>query len=137
MASDHVGSMASEHAGSILEALGDLCLIYDTPVHGLRAKLATVTPGSTDAFYLLAAYCFDLARRMEYVYKVTRRFARFADGAIAAEVLRDNERINAPGRSWKEVAETAEGILLHLAREIVPEHKRLLQQAAKRSRKRR
>jgi hypothetical protein len=129
--------MVNDDAADILEALGDLCLIYDTPVHGLRSKLKTVTPGSTDAFYLLAAYCFDSARRMEYAYKVTRRFARYADSALAAEVLRDNERINAPDRSWKQVAETAEGVLLRLAREVVAEHKRLLQEAAKRGRKRR
>jgi hypothetical protein len=129
--------MRNDDTASIRQALGDLCLIYDESVHQYRPKLATVEPGSIDAYYMLAAFCFDLARKMEYMYKATRRFAEYADAAPAAQVLADNKRINAPGRSWKQVAETTEGILLRLARQIVPEHRRLLERAAKRGKKRR
>jgi hypothetical protein len=82
---------------------------------------------------MLAAFCFDAARKMEYIYKATRRFAEEADPALARQILADNEAVQkagGPKGSWKPTAEALEKIVLRLYNEIGQEHDRLLRQVA-------
>lgn len=113
-------------------ALGGIALAVDDIKVRLNPKLKSVEPGSVDGFYLLAAYVFDVARKLEYVYKATRVFALQADPALAAQIQRDNKAIEATGMRWKEAAEKAEEILLRLYREIGEEHEQLLNLVARR-----
>ena len=93
-----------------------------------------VKPGSEEAFYLLATYCFDLQRKFEYLFRATRKFALKGDPALARELLRDEQRINANGLTWKQRAMRAEARMLELQKAIGPDHLRLLQQVAQRDR---
>lgn len=77
-----------------------------------------VRAGSEESFYLLATYCFDIQRKLEYMYKATRAFARHGDPKLARQLLADERRINAPGLSWKQRALRAEARMLELQREI-------------------
>jgi len=107
-------------------ALGGIALAADWPQIRNRSKLKSVEPGSVDAYYMLAAYVFDLTRKLEYVYKAARPFVLQADPALAAEIKRDNEALDALGTKWKAIAEKAEEILLRLYGEIGAEHETLL-----------
>lgn len=113
-------------------ALGGIALAVDVIQTKGQSKLKSVEPGSVDAYYMLAAYVFDLSRKLEYVYKASRQFALQADPALAAEIKKDNEALGALGANWKAVAEKAEEILLRLYREIAEEHEILLKLAAAR-----
>ena len=92
-----------------------------------------VTPGSEDAFYMLAAYCFDLQRKMEYLYLVTRPYGESGDPDAAEERLADQLYINEPGLSWKQRAFRAEARMLELRRRIGDDHRELLRRVAKRA----
>lgn len=102
--------------------LGTICLAINTWPRRTTPKLASVEPGSKDAYYMLASYCFDTARKLEYVFKATRRFALEADPALAARIKHDNEEIATAGREWKAIAEATERILLRLHGEIEQDH---------------
>jgi hypothetical protein len=91
---------------------------------------STVKPGSEEAFYLLATYCFDIQRKLECMFKATRAFARKGDPRLARQLLHDERRINAPGLTWKQRALRAEARMLELQREIGREHLRLLIEVA-------
>ena len=116
-------------------ALGGVCLAVDVIQIAHHRKLSTVKPGSDQAFFMVAAYAFDLARKLEYIFKATRPFALDADPALAAEIKKDNAELAALSESalagnWEPVAKKAEDILLRLNGEISKEHARLLDQAA-------
>jgi hypothetical protein len=114
-------------------ALGGIAITADSIPRLWRPKLASVEPGSVDAYYMLATYCFVIARKLEYFYKATREFALKADPALAAEIKRDNEAIHAilaSGPEWKAAAEKAEEQMIRLCREIGKEHEELLTQVA-------
>lgn len=115
-------------------ALGGACLALDWIQIKRRSKLDSVTPGSIEAYYMLAAYVFDLARKNEYVYKATREFALRADPKLAAEIKRDNEALDALSGKWEAAARKAEDIMLRLYGEIGEEHERLLNQVAEQRR---
>lgn len=93
-----------------------------------------VKAGTLEAFYLLATYCFDLQRKMEYLYKATRAFGPLGDPAVARQLLEDERRVNAPGITWKQRALRAEARMLELQREIGREHLELLRSVASGSR---
>ena len=118
-------------------ALGSICLLVDSVQHGTSHKLASVEPGSVDGFYMLAAFCFDAARKMEYMFKATRQFAEQADPRLAREIRADNDAVKKAGGGeknyWKPTAEALEKIMLRLYNEIGNEHDRLLRDAAKSS----
>lgn len=111
-------------------ALGGACLAFDWIQIKHRSKLDSVKPGSIDAYYMLAAYVFDLARKHEYVYKAAREFALQADPALAAEIKRDNEALDAVAGKWEAAARKAEEIMLRLYREVGEEHEKLLNRVA-------
>jgi len=115
---------------SVERALGSICLLADSIPRKTMPKL-TVEPGSKEGFYMLAAYCFNLSRKMEYVFKATREFGREADSALAREIKTTGDAIyGSPHTSWQEIAEKEEGALLRLFKEIEAEHDKLLNAAA-------
>ena len=99
----------------------------------LTQKLATADTGTREAIYLVATYCFDLARKLEYLTKVTRPFAGSIDPELAHDILEDTDAINAPGLSWQERATVAHTIMLRLYQENGDMQNQLLVEAANRA----
>lgn len=128
--------MPATDLAAVQRALGNMCLIIDGNQQHEEPKLRSVDPGSVDAYYMLAAFCFDLNRKLHYLFKATREFARegHTDRAMANEVKRDNDYMydDPSVKTWKERAERAEKVLLRLYNEIHEEHEKLLQESAKR-----
>jgi hypothetical protein len=91
-----------------------------------------VAAGSEEAFYLLATYCFDLQRKMEYIYRVAQAYGRRGDPALAVDLLRDERAINAPGLTWKQRALRAEARMLQLQDQVGSRHMQLLEELARR-----
>jgi len=121
------------HSNPVDQALGNLAMIGERVTKGRTSKLDTVR--SRDEFdFMLATFCFDMARRLNYIFKATRGFAASADEALAGEVFADNERINADGLTWEQRARVAEEIMIRLTGEIEGEHDALIRQAANRPR---
>jgi hypothetical protein len=116
------------------KALGGACLAFDTWPHLGTPKLGSVQPGSIEAYYMLAAYCFEAARKMEYCFKATKGYALKADKALAAEIKRDNEAVVKAGPGWEGIAKKSEEILRRLIGEVAPEHERLLKAATAKKR---
>ncbi|HVH10221.1 MAG TPA: hypothetical protein VM736_10520 [Gemmatimonadales bacterium] len=106
--------------------LGSIAIAVDTWPMKTSPKLESVGTDPERRFYMLAAYCFEAARKLEYVYKATRRYALEADPALAAEIKRDNEAVSAASGDWKRTAETTEKILLRLLGEITEEHQTIV-----------
>jgi acyl-CoA reductase-like NAD-dependent aldehyde dehydrogenase len=106
--------------------LGSIGIAVDSWPRTSTPKLASVGNDPEQRFYLLATYCFDAARKLEYVYKATRRYALEADPALAAEIKQDNEALSAARKDWKQSAETAERILLRLLEETAEDHEKIL-----------
>lgn len=123
--------MPESDLDAIKRALGSICLIVDGSQHHGTPKLASVEPGSVEAYYMLAAFCFDLARKLDYVFKATKAFAEHADADLAREVKKDYDYMYDLGvETWKERAERAEKVLLRLYNEIAKDHEVLLTKAA-------
>jgi hypothetical protein len=104
------------------------------PIH-TSPKLASVEPDQTEAYYLLATYCFDLQRKMQYLYRILNRLAhRVADQGleddrlreIARELLADEERLNGPGMTWRQRAEGMERRMIELHAAIEKDREELL-----------
>ena len=119
------------HEDQVVRALADIAVISERTTTHKSAKLGTVSPGSAEFDFMLAAFCFDLSRRLHYLFKATREFGPQADPALAGEVLADNDAINAPGLTWQRRAEVAEEIMRRLAAELGDEHDRLVHLAAR------
>jgi hypothetical protein len=123
---DRLGQALSDAGNALCELLFP---------HG-RGGATTPTPGgpvrpnTEEGFYLLATFCFDLERKMEYLYRATRAFALQGNPAIARELLADQESFNVEGLTWKERAKRSEARLRELQRKFGPEHERLLRQVA-------
>jgi hypothetical protein len=111
-------------------ALGNLAIISEKSTTRTSRKLDAVKPRSDDAFFMLAAFCFDLSRKMNYFFRATREFGLEADPDLARLVLEDNEAINANGLTWEERARAAEAIMIRSVYELGEEHERLLAKVA-------
>ena len=61
---------------------------------------------------MVATFCFDLQRKLEYLCKATLEYESRMDSGLAREILADNEALQADGLSWKQRAELAEEIML-------------------------
>ncbi|MGH7498306.1 MAG: hypothetical protein ACREL3_05590 [Gemmatimonadales bacterium] len=120
----------SHEERAIAPVLATLYAVPRPPAKGRTAKLDSVKVGDPEAFYMLATYCFDLSRKLEYLTKVARPFAEHLPPELAHEILEDTEAINAPGLLWQERAIVAEKIMLRLLDEDGDEHDRLLKQSA-------
>jgi hypothetical protein len=114
----------------IRSALGALCVLSEGSVHKLRPKLEGVDPNTPEAFYMLAAFCFDLSRKLDYIFLAMRRFAEETHPAFARRVLSDNgEAYGDP--DWEATARRTEEVFLRVLREIHEEHERLLARLAR------
>jgi hypothetical protein len=121
--------MPNEHP-TIEAVLGTLCVAGQPPPRGLTKKLASVKVGSEESFYLLATYCFDLSRKLEYMTKVALSYAEHIPPAIAREMLEDTKRISAADVPWEERAKAAEEIMLRLHEEVGKQSREALERAA-------
>lgn len=124
--------MAPRDSNAVKTALGNICIISEKSTTYTSRKLGSVELRSDEFLYLLATFCFDFSRRMDYLFKATREFAPEAMQKLASEVLDDHEAINASGLTWKQRAERAEAIMLRLAGEVGEEHAKALKKAARR-----
>jgi hypothetical protein len=127
---DASGSADASGAQAMMSGEPDLLALFGKGAGRAGAPGGPVKPGSEEAFYLLATYCFDIQRKLECMYKATRAFARKGDPALARQLLADERRINAPGLTWKQRALRAEARMLELQREIGKEHLRVLIEVA-------
>lgn len=100
-----------------------------TGTHGDTVKLGSVKVGDPESVYMVATFCFDLFRRLQYVAKVALPFGDHMPPEIAREILKDDADINA-GKNWRERAETAEQVTRRLHRELAGEWERRLERAA-------
>lgn len=111
--------------------LGTISLIGDRPVKLNSPKLQSTEPGTdNDLIWLVATYCFDLQRRMEYVFKAAEDFAIHADPDLAREIQADSRSLNEEGLSWKQRAQRAEAIMIRLYNEVETRHETLLRDVA-------
>lgn len=118
-------------AQKIRSALGALCVTANGSHHTVRPKLETVDPNTPEAFYMLAAFCLDLSRKLDYIFLVMRDFAEETDRAFARRLLDDNQEVYSSRESWEKAARDTEKVFLRLLREIHDEHQRLLERLAK------
>ena len=117
--------------GDMQKALGSLSLVGDKPVKTFSPKLQSTEPGTdNDPLYLALTYCFDMMRRMEYIFIATKGFALQGDPELARQIRADNRILNEDGPTWKQRAEAAETIMLTLFGKIETEHNDLLNQVA-------
>ena len=122
----------SYEQSTIEGVLATLYVIPRPPPKGFTDKLGSVEVGTPEAYYMLATYCFDLTRKLEYLVKVARPFAEHIPPELAHEILEDNDAINAKGLTWEERAKVAEKIMLRLHREAGDGAERSLNEAADR-----
>lgn len=107
----------SADRASMEAVLGTLSVLGSGPVKGFTDKLKSVKgPKDPEAFYLVATYCFDLMRRLEYLIKVARPFSDQVPPELAARFASDSDSINAPD-TWQGRAEAAEKVMLDLWKE--------------------
>jgi hypothetical protein len=121
----------SHHGSQALEAaVGNIGIVCEQSTSVKRSKLSSVKIGSDDSYYMLAAFCFDLSRKVNYLFRAAREFAPEADPELARQLLEDNEAINADGLSWEQRARNAEAILMRTVNELSDDHVRVLLQVA-------
>src|SRR5262245_61415592 len=96
------------------------------PIKGFTDKVAFITNQLREAnadertrevIFLLATYCFDLARRLEYLTEVTRPFAGSIPPTLASQILQDNVSIDGGEVSWQVRATNAQTIMFRLAKD--------------------
>ena len=115
----------------IRRALGTLCIVVEGSEHKKRGKLESVRMNTLDTFYMPAAFCFDLSRKMDYIYLAMREFVEDANTDIAKRVLNDNGKAYKDNLTWEESAQETERVFLNVLREIHDEHERLLARLGK------
>jgi hypothetical protein len=103
---------------TIEAVLGTLSAGTTPPPKGLTEKLASVKVGEPESFYMLATYCFDLSRKLQYLSKAARPFMEHIPADLEQEIEKDTQQINGPNMSWKDRAEVAEKIMLRLHDEL-------------------
>jgi hypothetical protein len=112
-------------------ALGSVAHACDRIPRLQSPKLSSVKPGSTESYYMLATFCFDAARKMEYVFKALRPFAERGDPDLAREIKSHNDHINAADLTWEERARRAESVMLELFAQIGEDHEDVLNRVAR------
>jgi hypothetical protein len=115
---------------SVETAIGNIAIISEKSTTGSSPKLESVKIGSDESYYMLAAFCFDLSRKVNYLFKGTRDFAPEADPELAQRLIEDNEAISESGLTWAERARRAEAIMLRSAGELGEQHERVLNEVA-------
>ena len=121
---------------SVETAIGNIAVISEKSTTGSSAKLDSVKVGAPESYFMLAAFCFDLSRKVNYLFRGTRDFALEADPELAQQLLEDNDAINEPGLTWEERARRAEAIMARSVQELGEEHDRVLHGVAGRAARR-
>ncbi len=116
---------------AVENCLGDIAIAGNVPVKHESDKLASVQPNSEEGFYMLATYCFDLQRKMEYLFKATQEYAGQARPALAKQIKAHNDSIHADGISWQERAKRAQAAMIQLYLEVRADHEKALSGAAR------
>jgi hypothetical protein len=102
--------------------LGMIALGSDDNQRGLTPKLGSVGDDPDERFYMLAAYCFDLSRKMKYISLALQEYYGDAPPEFARKI-RDHERYVNPRPeanfiSWREMAERSEEVMKELWSEV-------------------
>ena len=115
---------------SVETAIGNIAITTESSTTHKSPKLESVKVGSPESYYMLAAFCFDLSRKVNYLFRGTRDFASEADQELARLLIQDNDAIYEPGLTWEERARRAEAIMLRSVDELTEEHERVLHEVA-------
>jgi hypothetical protein len=123
------------------EALGLVCLAPDGSHHVIGPKLATlnldrVEPNAREAIYMLAAFCFDLSRKMDYIFLALKAYAEKPfesdeSRALARRIRDDYRAVYKPDASWEQAARVTEDVLRGVLKVVLEEHQRLLEARAR------
>lgn len=102
--------------------LGMIALGSDDNQRGLTPKLGSVGSDPDERFFMLAAYCFDLSRKMKYISLALQEYYGDAPPEFARKI-RDHERYINPRPeekfiSWREMAERSEEVMKELWSEV-------------------
>src|SRR5688500_9801533 len=73
----------------IRSALGTVCFGIDGSWHLKRPKLASVRLNTPDTFYMPAAFCLDLSRKLDYMFLALLEFADEANREQATRIASD------------------------------------------------
>lgn len=103
---------------SVKSALGSAAIIVDQIPHMSGNKLEGLKPGSDEAFYMLAAFCFNLSRKLEYFFLANREFGNDADRAVVQRLKRDRDELAHTGRDWRSIAVKEEELMRRIYGEI-------------------
>ena len=100
------------------EALGTIGLIANDILKRNSPKIQDYAANTEDHLWMVTAYVFDLARRMELIFQANEKFLKgkvpSADRALARKISAQNEQLQADGMSWEERARLAEQLMLEL-----------------------
>lgn len=110
---------------SVNSALGSVAIIVDQIPHMFDNKLKGLKPGSDDAFYMLAAFCFNVSRKLEYFFLATKEFGQDADRAIALRLKRDRDELASAGTDWHSIAVKEEELMRRIYGEIKDDYEAL------------
>jgi hypothetical protein len=102
--------------------LGFIALGTDDHLRGLTPKLGSVGSDPDQRFYMLAAFCFDLSRKMKYISLALKDFYGDCPPEFAKKIRDHERRINprpeANFISWQEMATEAEAVMKELWSEV-------------------
>lgn len=93
---------------------GNIALVPDRHIRKRTPKLDSVGTDPDERFFMLAAFCFDLSRKLKYISLALKDFFPEADPALARMVLQDNQYIDPGNASWEVSARRAEEVMLRL-----------------------
>jgi hypothetical protein len=114
-------------------ALANIAIIAERSTTGKSPKLDAVKIHSDEAYFMLAAFCFDLSRKMNYLFRATREFGPQGDPELAQQFIEDNDAIDRPGLTWEQRARAAEAIMRRSVEELGEQHQSLLIEVAGRA----
>ncbi len=97
---------------------GNLSLIPDRHIRKRTPKLASVGNDPDERFYMLAAYCFDLSRKLKYISLALKDFFPAGNPQFAGMILQDNNYIDPGDISWEQSARRAEEVMQRLYDEL-------------------
>jgi hypothetical protein len=127
--------MASAERSFTTKDAGNLSLIPDRHIRKRNPKLASVGTDPDERFFMLAAYCFDLSRKLKYISLALKDFFPDADPKLARMILEDNEYIDPGNISWEMSARRAEEVMQRLYDELeAAGYQRELERLAKEAR---
>jgi hypothetical protein len=109
------------------------------PDHGSGAQdglLDHMTPDDPEWQYMLAAFCLELSRKMQYLFEGADQHRPSSAGELAQRIRSENEAVKQafsgapPGQQWEAMARTADRIVHQRDVDIAPRHRALLDRIA-------